>query len=122
MHSDNSLAIYLQELEESLLQSNVRKSELVSQLLSEEFVEFGSSGRTFTKEQIIISLQAETPVNCTATEFNVKLLAPQTALVTYRACRHSEPPAFSVRSSIWQQRNGQWKMVFHQGTISSSHK
>lgn len=54
MHSDNTLAIHLQELEESLLQSTVRKSEFVSQLLSEEFVEFGSSGHTFTKEQSLL--------------------------------------------------------------------
>lgn len=118
MRSDNMLAIHLQELEESLLQSTVRKSELVSQLLSEEFVEFGSSGRSFSKEQIITSLRAELPVKFTVTEFNVKLLAPQTALVTYRACRQSEAPVFSVRSSIWQQQDGQWKMVFHQGTVS----
>lgn len=122
MHSDNMLATHLQELEESLLQSSARKPELVSQLLSDEFVEFGSSGRTFTKGQVIASLHAEPPVKCTATEFDFKLLAPQTALITYRACRHSEPPVFSIRSSIWQQRNGQWQMVFHQGTISSSHK
>lgn len=118
MHADKTIAIHLRELEESLLQSTVRKSELVAQLLSEDFVEFGSSGRTFTKAQIIISLHAEPPVKFTATEFNVKLLAPLCALVTYRACHHSEPPVFSLRSSIWQQNNGQWQMVFHQGTIS----
>ena len=120
MPSENVLAIYFQELEESLLQSGVRKSERVSQLLAEGFFEFGSSGRTLSKEQIIASLHAESPVNCTATEFKVQLLAPQTALVTYRACRHREPPVFTVRSSIWQQREGLWQMVFHQGTISTA--
>jgi hypothetical protein len=122
LQSDNMLAIHLQQLEESLLQSTVRKSELVSQLLSDEFIEVGSSGHTYTKEQIMTALQAESPDKYTATAFNVKLLAPQTALVIYRACRHSEPPVFSVRSSIWQLRDGQWKLVFHQGTICSSHE
>ena len=37
MPSENVLTIYFQELEESLLQSGVRKSERVSQLLAEEF-------------------------------------------------------------------------------------
>ena len=120
MHSDDMLATHLQKLEESLLESSVRKSGLVSQLLSDEFVEFGSSGRTFTKAQVVASLQAEPPAKSTATEFNVRLLAPRIALITYRACRHGEPPVFSVRSSIWQQRNGNWQMVFHQGTVSSS--
>ena len=122
MQSENALAIYLQELEESLLQSGVSQSERVLQLLADSFVEFGSSGRTFTKEEIISSMSAESPVNCTATEFNVQLLASQTALVTYRACRQSEPPVFTLRSSLWQQREGQWQLVFHQGTISSAHK
>ena len=121
MHSETALAIYLQELEESLLQPSVRTSECVSKLLADEFFEFGSSGRMLTKEQIITSLLMESPVNCTATEFNVKFLAPQIALVTYRVCRHGEPPVFTVRSSIWQQLQGQWQMVFHQGTISSAH-
>lgn len=122
MPSENALAIYLQGLEESLLQPGVRKSERASQLLADSFVEFGSSGRTFTKEQSISSMHAESPVDCTATGFNVRLLAPHIALVTYRACLHSVPPVFSMRSSIWQQRNGQWQMGFHQGTISSKHK
>jgi hypothetical protein len=122
MHTDNELVIYLQELEESLLQSGVRNSERASQLLADDFVEFGSSGRTYSKEQSISSMRAESPVDYTATGFNMRLLAPQTALVTYRACLHSVPPVYSLRSSIWQQHNGQWQMVFHQGTISSENK
>lgn len=119
MHSDNPLAIHLQELELSLLQATARKSALVSQLLADEFVEFGSSGTVFSKAQVIASLQAESEVDYSATAFTFKLLAPQTALLTYRACRHSEPPIYSLRSSVWQQRDGRWQMVFHQGTVTS---
>ena len=122
MQSESALAMYLQELEESLLQSDVCQSERLSQLLADNFVEFGSSGRTFTKEEIISLMNTALPVNYTATEFNVQLLASQTALVTYRACRQTEPPVFTLRSSLWQQREGQWQMIFHQGTISSAHK
>ncbi|MBU2856391.1 nuclear transport factor 2 family protein [Acidithiobacillus ferrooxidans] len=94
-----------------MLQSSVRKFERVSQLLAEGFFEFGSSGRTLSKEQIIASLHAESPVNCTATEFKVQLLAPQTALVTYRACRHGEPPVFTVRSSSSERVACDWGIV-----------
>jgi hypothetical protein len=120
MPAEEALALYLRELEESLLQASVRKSDRVNQLLAEGFVEFGSSGRTFTKEQIICSLRAESPVSITATQFKVELLSPNTALVTYRAHRHSEPPVHTLRSSIWQLQHGDWQMVFHQGTISSA--
>ena len=120
MHSKKSVEELLEDLERQLLEPWARKSELVSELLAEEFVEFGSSGRQFTKTQIVAALQAEAPVRITASEFKVQLLSSQIALVTYRAQRHSEPPVHTLRSSIWQQREGQWQMVFHQGTLTVS--
>jgi hypothetical protein len=120
VHQESLIERQLQELELGLLQPSVRKSQQVGELLAEGFVEFGSSGRTFTKEQIIAGLQAEATTNCTATEFNVQLLAPHVALVTYRAHRHTEPPLHTLRSSIWEHRQGRWQMVFHQGTSTSA--
>ena len=120
MPTEDALPVYLRDLEESLLLASVRKSERVAQLLAEDFVEFGSSGRIFTKQKIIASLRAEPPASVTATEFRVVLLAPGTALVTYRAHRHTAPPVYTLRSSLWQLQQGQWQMVFHQGTISSA--
>ncbi|WP_375472314.1 DUF4440 domain-containing protein [uncultured Nostoc sp.] len=50
----------LRELEERLLQPDVRKSAKdIMDLLADEFIEFGSSGRVFNKQQIIESLQNE---------------------------------------------------------------
>lgn len=116
MHAEESIERLLEKLERQLLESQARKSGLVTELLAEEFVEFGSSGRQFNKAQTVAALQAEAPIQVTTTQFKVRLLSPQIALVTYRAQRHSEPPVHTLRSSIWQQREGQWKMVFHQGT------
>jgi hypothetical protein len=120
MNSKESVEKLLEDLERQLLVPQARKSELVFELLAEEFVEFGSSGRQFTKTQIVAALQAETPVQITAPEFKVQLLSLQVALVTYRAQRHSDPPVNSLRSSIWLQREEQWQMVFHQGTLTVS--
>jgi hypothetical protein len=33
-----------------------------------------------------------------------------------------EPPAHSLRSSIWVNRTGQWQIVFHQGTIAAAYQ
>ena len=120
MHAHESIAAHLRMLEESLLEPSVRKTERVSELLAEGFVEFGSSGRVFNKAQILAALRAESGVKVTASHFQVQLLAPQTALVTYRACRHAETPVHTLRSSVWQQLRGQWQMVFHQGTVTAS--
>ncbi|MDE2089574.1 MAG: DUF4440 domain-containing protein [Gammaproteobacteria bacterium] len=108
----------LEEYELLLLQPGARKSELVSQLLAESFVEFGSSGRVFSKAQIVAAFQAESPTAVSASHFKVRMLGHQVALVTYQAARQSEPPRNTLRSSIWQRSaGGQWQMVFHQGTL-----
>jgi hypothetical protein len=63
MQPDPSLKNHLRQLEERLLQPNVRKSaEEVSELLANQFIEFGSSGRIFDKRHIIAGLQMEPEV------------------------------------------------------------
>ena len=53
-------ALALRELEERLLQPDVRRSpRAVADLLADEFVEFGSAGRIFDKPQIIAALRDE---------------------------------------------------------------
>jgi hypothetical protein len=109
----------LRDLELALLRPDVRQSDRVAELLADEFVEFGRSGRVFTKPQVIEALQAECPARITVSELEVRLLAPDVALVTYRAAYHGDPVVHSLRSSLWKQKQERWQMVFHQGTISA---
>jgi hypothetical protein len=119
MQTNASVKQHLRELEEELLQPHVRKiPERVAELLAEEFVEFGSLGRRYNKTQIIETLQAESSSRWSLSEFEVSLLSSDVALATYRAVQHTEPPVHSLRSSIWILRDGHWKMVFHQGTLT----
>jgi hypothetical protein len=123
MQADPSLQDHLRQLEERLLQPNVRKSgQEVSELLAHEFIEFGSSGRIFDKQQIIASLQMEPTVRRSLVDFKTLILAPGVILVTYRVVRQgvvpNEQPIHSLRSSIWKLIDGRWQMVFHQGTQS----
>jgi hypothetical protein len=48
----DALASHLRALETSLLQPDVRKSKQLVALLAEEFIEFGTSGRVYTKEDL----------------------------------------------------------------------
>lgn len=121
MHQQSPTEKQLQELELCLLQPGVRKSQRAAELLADGFVEFSSSGRTYTKEQIIAALQTEAITQYTITQFKVELLLPHVALVTYRAHRHTDPPQHTLRNSIWVHRSRQWQMVFHQGTPTSVH-
>ncbi|MEH2114663.1 nuclear transport factor 2 family protein [Nostoc sp.] len=113
----------LRQLEERLLQPDVRKSAKdIMDLLADEFIEIGSSGRVFDKQQIIESLQnepIESLIQSSIAEFKTLILATGVILVTYRIVRDisGKQPVHSLRSSIWKLNNDQWKMIFHQGTL-----
>ena len=108
------LAAHLQSLEEQLLQPATRSNpKAVAALLADDFREFGSSGRIFTKPEIITHLAGESPRQITLTDFACHALTPETALVTYRS--FSQGTA-ALRSSLWVHREGRWQMLFHQGT------
>jgi hypothetical protein len=108
----------LQELELELLQPVVRQNpERLSFLLADEFREFGSSGRIFSKSDIIEALRTEPQVHLSISDFHAKILGDCGALVTYRAVRREGAKRLvSLRSSLWVIRDGQWQMLFHQGT------
>jgi hypothetical protein len=118
--NEEALSQHLRELEESLLLPDVRKSERLVELLADSFVEFGRSGRVYTKADLVAALAAEVPFVQTTSDFKVTMLAPQAALVTYRIHRHSDPPVYTLRSSVWQMIRGQWQMIFHQATLTST--
>ena len=115
-----ALSQHLRELEESLLLPDARKSKRLVELLADNFVEFGNSGRRYTKADLVATLQAESPVTQSTDDFHVELLAPTVALLTYRIHRHSTPPVHTLRSSIWRLHGNQWRMVFHQATLTSA--
>jgi hypothetical protein len=108
----------IRELEMRLLDPAVRRSpERLEDLLADEFVELGSSGRTYDKRGIIASLAQESPVEVSIRDFRVCELGPAVALATYRArAERAGEVLFSHRSSIWVRRRGRWRIRFHQGT------
>lgn len=114
--SPESLPRYLRELEESLLQPDVRKSRRLVALIADDFLEFGTFGRVYTKEDLVALLQAESPSIQTVSNFRVSLLAPSIALLTYVIRCEASPPSYTLRSSVWRLRGEQWQMTFHQST------
>jgi hypothetical protein len=105
-------------LEEQLLQPEVRTSpESLAALLADEFIEIGSSGRVYNKQQIIDLLrhaggQGSPP---TLRDFSARQLAAEVILVTYSIVESQ-----TIRSSVWKLIDGRWQMVFHQGTRSGA--
>jgi len=115
------IAAQLRMLEESLLDPTVRRNrERLRALLDADFLEFGSSGRTWTRNTIIELLQLEQRFLPPEIEdFRCVMLSDDVALLTYRTGR-SDPDngerVASLRSSVWTRKSGEWRMRFHQGT------
>lgn len=113
----------IRKLEEKLLDPQIRKSgQDLSNLLADEFLEIGSSGRTYNKSDVINALSAECPGNMQISEFHMKLLSPDIALATYRILQTNKETGslrHFLHSSIWKRNDGGWQLLFHQGTPTS---
>jgi hypothetical protein len=115
-----STAGELRALEERLLQSDFRRNRnAVSELLADDFREFGSSGRVWNKQEILDLLETEPAFQATLQDFHaIELASSGVCLVTYTASvqRAGAPGTLTLRSSIWIMREGRWQIIFHQGT------
>ena len=125
MPAPDSFRDTMLQLEQQLLDPRVRRDRTrLETLLTEDFVEFGSSGRVFDRETVIAELARETlsPERHIA-DFGIVAATQDLAVVTYRIItlvRTEKQPVTSLRSSTWILRDGQWQMRFHQGTRSSA--
>ena len=113
----NNLEEVLLGLEERLVYPDVRASTELIDLLVDEFREFGSSGRVFTRDEIVDLLAAEASREITLHDFRCEAISSDVALVTYRSSSESGEV---LRSSLWVCRDGRWRMLFHQGTKAAS--
>ncbi|HEX9763595.1 MAG TPA: DUF4440 domain-containing protein [Acidimicrobiia bacterium] len=105
----------LHALEMELLDPAVRADPVrVGNLLRDDFIEFGSSGRVYEKGVLIEMLSEEEHARVVIRDFSARELAEETALVTYRSVGQSGIEA--RRSSVWVRSDGDWQLVFHQGT------
>ena len=110
----------IRALEEKLLSGDFRRDrEAVAGLLAEDFREFGSSGRVWSKQEILDQLEAEESFEAQIENFEAVEFAAEAVLVTYKVTvRRSGAESASLRSSIWIKREGRWRILFHQGTAT----
>ena len=86
----------------------------LSELIADDFLEFGASGRTWTAAEVRDALANEPARDVPMEDFVVARLGVGVALVTYR----SRDPRHAKRASIWVRRRGRWVLRFHQGTLA----
>ena len=102
-----------------LQRQEVRRSkETLDELLHDQFAEIGSSGKLYTKKEMIELLRNDVRNKFVAVDYELSLLSPAVAKLNYKEIRESESGACSqiIRTSIWKCEKMQWKLWFHQGT------
>lgn len=110
----NKALIY--QLELCLLQPEVRRNPvLLSEYISDDFIEYCSSGVIYQYQNGDIFDGTDSD-QWIMTDFNVKELNKKHQLATYTLIKADGQK--SIRSSIWQKQKKGWKMIFHQGTKS----
>jgi len=94
-------------------------------LLHPDFREIGYSGRSYQRSEMLALLIAAdeavspSPRQVHAQNFQVQLLAPGLALLTYESAHRDAQGHLhrhSRRSSLWRLGAQGWQMQFHQGT------
>lgn len=117
---NDDLSAYLRACEEALLDPAVRRDlAQVAALLAEDFEELGSSGRIWSRDQILELLATESYEPPAMEDFKCHRIAEGVVLVTYRTVRTdavSGQSSAALRSSIWIEEDGGWRVRFHQGT------
>ncbi|ODA95321.1 DUF4440 domain-containing protein [Mesorhizobium sp. SEMIA 3007] len=114
------------ELELALLKAPTRSDPgFLDAVLDDSMIEFGKSGFEYDKRSILAALtdSKEQPApddHLEMTDIRAVQLAPEVVLLTYRLRPRAESAVASLRSSIWKHCDGNWRLVFHQGTRAAS--
>ena len=109
---DNSLFDLIYEKEVILAN---RLTHNAKKYITEDFVEFGSSGKIITYQMLIEhfkNLGNHSEINYKITGFNIKKLGDSIIQATYITELSGKK---ARRSSLWRMEDD-WKMFFHQGT------
>ncbi len=121
---NHQLAKLIEDLEVSLLKPEVRRSaEKISELLADDFVEFGMFGKIYSKQdfvELLPSSENEKFEKYEASDFKAREIAVDTVLLTYKVSidfLKTNEKIWTLRSSIWQKHDDSWQMIFHQGTV-----
>ncbi len=114
------ISALIKALELELLQPEVRKSKIrLNELIADNFLEVGASGKNYNKQDILDQLPGQSEIKFSMQDFNAIDISPDTILATYKVEKiilESNEKTISSRSSIWQNKDGNWQIIFHQGT------
>lgn len=101
--------------EKSLMDFPNRGSvDFLNKILTDDFIEVGSVGEKWNKQEIISRLEVSEPIEYEVKNFKVTSVSNSVMLATYRVRLSGK---WSYRSSIWVLVGDDWLMKYHQGTL-----
>lgn len=108
----------LLKLEMSLWINETRGNiDYMNKILHPDFLEFGRSGKTYTKKDILNNIEVDINAKFPFPNLDVKQIDDSTFLVRYQSVLiHEKELEKSNRSSIWITNGEQLQIIHHQGT------
>lgn len=108
----------LQRLEEELWREETRFDRArMEELLAADFMEFGRSGRVYSRADTLAVPRRPIDIVLPLPEFRARLLAPDVVQITYNSVvRYDREIERGRRSSIWTRGPAGRQLRFHQGT------
>ncbi|NDB83711.1 MAG: DUF4440 domain-containing protein [Alphaproteobacteria bacterium] len=97
-----------------------KTKEDIANQMCDEFWEVGASGNVYTKQDVIETLleRYNDPSYqdiWEAKDFALTKIAPDNYLLTYILIQ--DKTRVTRRSTLWRRINGDWKILYHQGTV-----
>ena len=121
----------MEVLEEDVLDELVRREPIFhraefgttradfERMTEENFWEVGASGRRYSRAFVLDELEKRHAVPHSdvweTSDFRCQKLAEDLYLLTYTLLQ--DKTRLTRRSTIWRRTDGDWKIVFHQGTV-----
>ena len=97
-----------------------KTKEDIEKQMCDEFLEVGASGNVYTKQDVVETLlerynDSDYQDIWEARDFAITKIAPNNYLLTYVLIQ--EKTRVTRRSTLWRKVNGDWKILYHQGTV-----
>lgn len=111
----------LRTLETELHQDETRRNrKRMDMLLHRDFVEFGRSGKRYSRADVLEEFGAGSVLPAVdARHFDLVVLGEGAALLTYVSAHmngNGDSDRHTLRSSVWVRTAAGWQIRFHQGT------
>ncbi len=112
--SQNELAKFLS------FDVTMTSKEDIAKQMCDEFWEVGASGNVYSKQDVIETLlerynNPDYQDIWEAKDFELTKIAPDNYLLTYVLIQ--DKTRVTRRAPLWRKKNGDWKILYHQGTI-----